>query len=151
MEADEYDTILKLTIGDFNVPVAERTRGQKSAIVKFYRLRSGLSVEGGKLFYNGKRVLKRNEIKRVVKKTFTQCKSGGYKKLRTYAADGYAGLSNNKILKVTTNDITYKRFNTRFNNKAAPKPIIAREVQYTLHYSFKVLNHFSLFRVFRVY
>ena len=66
------------------------------------------------------------ELKSVVDKTFKKSKSGGYKKLRTRIADGYTGLSNREMLKVT-NNIKYKKF-TRFTNKVAPKPGIASKV-----------------------
>ena len=43
---------------------------------------------------------------------------GGYKKLRTIAADGYTGVSSNKILSITSNDERFKKFTAIFTNKA---------------------------------
>ena len=73
--------------------------------------------------------MKKTEIDKVVTKTFKRNKSGGYKKLRNRAADGYAGVSNNKILSITSSDERFKRFTTRFANKAVPRPIITRELR----------------------
>ena len=70
----------------------------------------------------------KGELKSFVDKTFKSSKSGRYKKLRTRAADSYAGLSKREILKVTNNNTKYKRLTARFTNKAAQKPVIASEV-----------------------
>ena len=78
--------------------------------------------------FNGKRVLKKKELTSVVAKAFRKNKSGGYKKLRTRAADSYTGLSGRDVLKITKNIVKYKRFTARFTNKALPKPVMAREV-----------------------
>ena len=77
------------------------------------------------------RVLKKGKLKLVLDHTLKKSKSGGYKKLRTSAADGYAGFSNREILKVTNNNSKYNIFTARFTNKAAPKAVIASEVNST--------------------
>ena len=61
-------------------------------------------------------------------KTFKKSNSGGYKKIRTRAADGFAGLSNRQMLKLNNNNIKYKKFTARFTDMAKPKPVIAIEV-----------------------
>ena len=61
--------------------------------------------DNGRILLQQRRVLKKGELKLVVDKTLKKCKSGGYKKLRTRAADGYAGLNNKEVLKVTNNNI----------------------------------------------
>ena len=53
------------------------------------------------LFYNVKRILKNNEVKKIVKEGFDKSKSAGYKKIRTKVAARYTGLSNKKILQIT--------------------------------------------------
>ena len=60
--------------------------------------------------------------------TFIKNKSGGCRKIRTRAADGYSGLSKQNVLKVTENDLKFRRFNIRFTNKAVHKPILARKL-----------------------
>ena len=37
VDDDKYETLLLLVKGKFHVPVAERTRSQKSAVVQFWR------------------------------------------------------------------------------------------------------------------
>ena len=102
------------------------------------------SVWGGK-------VVKKTKIGKVVTKTFKQNKSGGYKKLRTRAADGYAGVRNNKILSITSNDGRFKKFTARFTNKAVPRPTITPEVitQFVstgkYHHAIRLICYPSLF------
>ena len=81
MEEEEYEVIKKLVVGDFNVPVSKRTRLQKSAIIKFWRLKAGLGIDDkGNLLYENRRVVKKSEIKKIVTKTFVKNKSGGHRK-----------------------------------------------------------------------
>ena len=94
------------------------------------------------------------KLKSAVDKTFKKSKSGGYKKLRTRIADGYTGLSNREMLKVT-NNIKYKKF-TRFTNKVAPKPGIASKVNSAYCYIYistpfsqMEVNHKLLFKAFQ--
>ena len=105
---------------------------RKKLFVKDWRLKEKLSIDkNGLLLFEGKKVLKKGEIKKCVKKTFSKSKSVGYKKIRTRALDGYAGLSRNNILTVTSNDAEFKK-SVKFINKAAPRPVTATEVSY--HY-----------------
>ena len=78
-------------------------------------------------------MLRKNDLKHVIARTFKASKSGGYKKLRTGAADGYTGMSNKNIIKVTSTDFKYKRFTARFTDKAAPQKISARNVRKFKH------------------
>ena len=97
--------------GQFDVPAEQRSRVHRTAYVKYWRLRESLSFDAkGHILFQGKRVVKKTEIDKVVTKTFKKNKSGGYKKLRTRAVDGYTGVSNNKILSITSNDERFKKF-----------------------------------------
>ena len=60
--------------------------------------------------------------------TFIKNKSGGCRKIRTSAADRYSGLSKRNVLKVTENDLKFRRFNARFTNEAVHRPIRARKI-----------------------
>ena len=66
--------------------------------------------------------LKERKFKKVREKTFSKSKSMRYKKIRTRALDGYAGLSRNNIFAVTSNDAELM---VKFTNKAAPRPVTA--------------------------
>ena len=131
MKEEEYNIISRLVKdGKCLIPVQERTKAEKSAYMKFWRIREKLSLDkNGKLLYEGKRVLKKTEVKNCVSKTFNKSKCVDYKKLRTRALDGYAGISRGNILKVTTNDAEFKKFNVKFTNKAIPKPVTAKGVR----------------------
>lgn len=73
-------------------------------------------------------MVKKSESKVIVGKTFRKNKSGGYKKLRTRAADSYAGLSNKEILQVTKNDVKYRQYTVKFTNRAKPKPVRVQNI-----------------------
>ena len=69
-------------------------------------------------YHYGKKVLKNNEVRKIVKEAFDKSKLAGYKKIRTRVAASYTGLSNKKILEITKGDIQYKQFSVKFTNKA---------------------------------
>ena len=128
---DDYKILVSLVNGDFNVPVKDRSRLQKSAIIKFWRAQGRFTVDEDTrsiLYYEGRKVAKKDEVRKIVARSFHESKSCGYKKLRSRAADGFAGISGRNILKVTSNDILYKQFTVKFTNKARPQPIIARRI-----------------------
>lgn len=59
LDNETYDVFVQLIKGDFAVPVKSRTKKQKSAVVRFWRKRGKLSLKGGMLCFNGKRVVTR--------------------------------------------------------------------------------------------
>ena len=68
-------------------------------------------------------MVKKCEVCKVVDKTFDAFKSAGVKKLRVRAAESYADLSENKILKITNKHVKYSKFNVKFFNKAIPRHV----------------------------
>ena len=77
---EEYEILVNLVKGEFNTTVKERTRLQKNAIIRFWRVKLKYKVDNFTqtiLFYNGKRVLKNNEVKKAVKEAFDKSKSAG--------------------------------------------------------------------------
>ena len=86
MNEEEYQIISNLIKdgGRFLMSPQERTKAQKTAYVKYWRLKEKLSIDkNGLLLFEGKKVLKNGEVKKCVKKTFSKSKSVGYKKIRT--------------------------------------------------------------------
>lgn len=129
---EAYETMLSLVQGTFNVPVAERTREQKNAVVRFWRNRSRYHLgpqTTPTLYFDGRKVLKISSISNVVGKTFKEAKSAGCKKIRNRAAAGFAGLSERRILSVTNSELKYRIHNAKFTNKAVPRPVTAKHVQ----------------------
>ena len=57
--------------GNFNVSVADKSRLQKSAYVKCWRLQKGLSInlEGNLVFEKKKKIVKKSDVKSIVAKT----------------------------------------------------------------------------------
>ena len=126
---EEYETMKKLVSGTFHVPVSQRTVAQNSVRVKYFRLKEKLRLDkDGNLLFEGRPVLKKSDINDFVTKIFVKNKSGGHRKIQARAADGYAGLSKREVLKVTSNDVKFRRLNVRFTNKAVPRPIRAKKV-----------------------
>ena len=67
------------------VPVAESTREQRNAVVRYWRQRDSLHLgpqSTPTLYFDGKKVVKKSSIASVVATTFDQAKAGGCKKLR---------------------------------------------------------------------
>ena len=125
-------TIIIIIQGNFNVPVAERTCEQRNAVVRYWRQRDSLHLgpqSTPTLYFDGEKVVKKSSIASLVAKTFDQAKAGGCKKLRNRAADGFAGLSERDILRVTNNEAKYRIHNVKFTNKATPRPVTARIIQ----------------------
>ena len=126
-------TIIIIIIqGNFNVPVAERTCEQRNAVVRYWRQRDSLHLgpqSTPTLYFDGEKVVKKSSIASLVAKTFDQAKAGGCKKLRNRAVDGFAGLSERDILRVTNNEAKYRIHNVKFTNKATPMPVTARTIQ----------------------
>ena len=88
MNNEEYQIISNLIEdgGRFLMFPQERTKAQKTAYIKYWRLKEKLSIDkNGLLLFEGKKVLKKGEIKKCVKKTFSKSKSVEYKKIRTRA------------------------------------------------------------------
>ena len=116
---EECEILVNLVKGEFNTPVKERKRLKKNAIIKFWRAKSKYTVDNSMqtiLLYNGKRVLKNNEVKKIVKEAFDKSKSAGFKKIRTTGAGSNTGLSNKKMLEITKRDIQYKQLSVKFIN-----------------------------------
>ena len=135
MNGEEYQIISNLIKdgGRVLISLQERTKVQKTGYVKYSRLKEKLSNDKNELLlFEGKKVLKKGPTKKCVRKTFPKSKTVGSKKIRTGALDGYAGLSRNNILTVTSIDAEFKKFTVKFINKAAPRPVIATKVSY--HY-----------------
>ena len=80
--------------------------------------------------YNGRKVVKKSEVSGIVAKTFKETKLAGYKKVKQRSHDSCAGLTERKIRKFTSSNIRYRVHNAAFSNKAVPKPVRARHVQW---------------------
>ena len=127
-----YKTLLLLVQGKFKVPVAERTREQKNAVVRYWRNRDRFHLgpqATPTLYFDDKKVVKKSAISGLVSKTFDDAKSGGCKKVRNRAAAGFVGLSERNILRETNSKIKYRIHNVKLTNKTTPRPVTAKSVQ----------------------
>ncbi|XP_070563836.1 KRAB-A domain-containing protein 2-like [Ptychodera flava] len=128
-----YDTLFKLTMGEFDVPVADRTAQQKAACVRFWRNKHKFRIKEiqgeQQLLFNGKAVLMKSDLGKVVATEFRHCKGIGSRKLKFRLLTRYHGVTERDIQKILSSSKLNQRLNARFSNKAITRPIRARAVQ----------------------
>ena len=56
VDDEQYPILVRLTEGKFLKPVAERNKKERSAVVKFWRVKGKFKMKDGALMYNGKKV-----------------------------------------------------------------------------------------------
>ena len=93
---EQYEVLLKLLKNDFNVPVKDRTKIQKSTVVKFWRNKYSLGKDG-QIMLNGKPVLRESQVSKVVKHVIRETKGSGTRKLYKRIAREITGLSENRV------------------------------------------------------
>ena len=126
---ETYDVFVQLIKGEFAVPVKSRSNKQKSAVVRFCRNREKLSLKGGMLCFNGKRVFKREKLYDVVKRMYKSSKGSGVRKIYHKLKNSYSGVAERDVHEVLAKSTVHQRLNVRFENKARLRPVRARTVQ----------------------
>ena len=132
MNQEEYQIISTLIKDDsrFLMSLQERTKAQKTAYVKYWRLKEKLSInKNGLLLFEAKKILKKGEIKKWVKKTFSKSKSVGYK---NSGIRWVCWTEPQQHLDGHIQWCRFKKLTVKFTNKAAPRLVTATEVSY--HY-----------------
>ena len=133
-----YDTLVKLTKGKFDVPVKQRSAQQKVSCVRFWRNISKFTIQKvngeEKLFFDGKAVTKKSELRDVVRKEFKHCKGIGARKLKHRLKMRFEGVSEPQLQQVLSRSKANQKVNARFTNKAISRTICARAVQVRLHF-----------------
>ena len=131
MDDVTYSVIVSVLKGEFLIPVCERTREQRSAIVRFWRNRDiySLDVDGQSLLCDGKIVLGASHIGKVVQEGFRKTKGAGSRKMKRRLAEVYSGLSEKTVRGTLEKSRKYQLMKPKFRNKAAQHPVRAREVQ----------------------
>ena len=126
LDNETYDVFVQLIKGEFAVPVKSRTNKQKSAVVRFWRNREKLSLKGGMLCFNGKRVVKREKLHDVVKRMYKSSKGSGVRKIYHKLKNSYSGVVERDVHEVLAKSTVHQRLNVRFENKARLRPVRAR-------------------------
>ena len=129
LDNETYDLFVQLIKGEFAVPVKRRTNKQRSALVRFWRNRDNLSLRGGMLCFNGKRVVKKEGLCNVVKKMYKSSKGSGARKIYHKLKNSCSGVGERDVEKVLSKSSIHQRLNVRFENKARFGPVRARTVQ----------------------
>ena len=133
-----YDTLVELTNGEFDVPVKQRSAQQKASCVRFWRNKSKFSIQKvngeEKLFFDGKAVMKKSELRDVVRNEFKHCKGIGARKLKHRLKMRFEGVSEPQLQQVLSRSKANQKVNARFTNKAISRTIRARAVQVRLHF-----------------
>ena len=97
LDDETYSTLLELLKGEFNVPLQQRSTKQKSAIVRFWRNRGHLSLQGGNVCFDGKPVLRKSTVSKVVAKAFKETKGSGVRKLYHHLKDVCSGVGERDV------------------------------------------------------
>lgn len=100
LDEETYDTFLQLLKGEFNVPTVARGTRIKSALVQFWRNRERLSLRAEKVCFDGRPILKKSDVARVVKKAFKETKGSGTRKLFHRLKNVYRGVGERDIRRV---------------------------------------------------
>ena len=129
LDDETYDTFLDLLKGKFNVPLTQRNNKQKFALVRFWRNRDHVSLIGGKVWYDGKPVLRKSAVSDIVAKAFKETKGSGVRKLYHHLKDVCSGVGERDVRAVLGKSHLHQRLNVRLQNKAVLKPVRARTVQ----------------------
>ena len=128
MSTKTYETILKLTLGTFDIKCKDRTREEKNAALRFWRNKSSFSVENGKLKYDGREVLQASSIKSVVQKGFTKAATCGARPLAIKLKKKYTGMSERQVRREYSKSKYYHQAYPKFTNKPPPKAVTAEKV-----------------------
>ena len=140
-----YDTLVQLTKCEFDVPVKQRSAQQKASCVRFWRNKSKFSIQKvngvERLFFDGKAVMKKSELRDVVRKEFKHCKGIGARKLKHRLKKRFEGVSEPQLQQVLSRSKANQKMNARFTNKAISRSIRARAVQVRWNFYLKLVNY----------
>ena len=95
MSYETYDLILKALKGEFNVPVAQRPRTQRAALVWLWQNIQlyALSEDGQAITFAGKLVAKKSTIPALVNKVLDETKGSGTRQVNMHIREEYSGIS----------------------------------------------------------
>lgn len=132
MSDETYSIILKLLKGEFHVPVDQRSRTERSAIVRFYRNRHlyTISDDGQAIMCGGKLAAKKSAINSIVMTALDDTKGSCARKLNVHLSKKYSGVSRRNVQSTLDRCGQYQLLKAKFSNKPIPKPIRAKEVQH---------------------
>ncbi|XP_038044857.1 uncharacterized protein LOC119719458 [Patiria miniata] len=130
MKAETYEVIVALLKGTFVVPVRDRTKAERTALVRFWRNREKFSLaeDGHTLLFDGKRVVKECDLESIVKQGVAATGGGGARKLNIKLRSVYTGLSRTNVQKYIGKSNKYRPLKARLHDRATFRPITAKEV-----------------------
>lgn len=129
LEDETYNVFLEMLKKEFSVPIKDRSAKVRSALVRFWRNRKHLSLSGNQVCFDGKVILKKSDLSKVVKRAFKDTKGSGVRKLYHHLKDVCIGVGERDVRSVLQKSRIHQKLNARFQNKAPLKPIRARTVQ----------------------
>lgn len=99
MDDETYSVILKVLKGEFDVPVADRTKTQRSARVRVWnnRDRHSLSDDRESTLSKGKIVAKKSDIPELAKGGFDTTKGSNAQKVNIRLREKYSGLNEKAV------------------------------------------------------
>ena len=85
-----------------------------------------MSLKGGMLCFNGKRVVKREKLHDIVKRMYKSSKGSGVRKIYHKLKNSYSGVAERDVHEVLAKSTVHQRLNVRFENKARLRPRTSR-------------------------
>ena len=82
-----------------------------------------MSLHGGMLCFNGKRVVKKEGLRNVVKKMYKSSKGSGARKIYHKLNNSCSGVEERDVQKVLSKSSIHQSLNVRFENKARLRPV----------------------------
>lgn len=129
LDDETYRIVVQMIEGKFKVLGTKRTTKQNSSRVRFWRNKDKLSLQGGLLCFQGKAIVKKSAMKKVLKKSFKRSKGFGSRKIYHRLEDCYSIVWERIIHKLLSKSSPHQKLNARFENRARLRLIRARDVQ----------------------
>lgn len=132
LNSETYRTFVDLLNGTFKKPVRERNKTERNAIVSFWRKRSGLTLKRvhdlDVLYFEGKEVLKKDQVHSKVRKALRQTQGGGARGLAHTLRTKYAKVSEASVRQVIESSRHCGHTQASFTNKAPLRNIQSAHV-----------------------
>ncbi|KAH3785824.1 hypothetical protein DPMN_163918 [Dreissena polymorpha] len=123
-----YYTLVELLKGNYQRKVSERSAVEKSALVMFWRKMQRLSLRGENLLHDGKIVVRKSAVQKIVKQKFKETRGAGARADAYSLKSKYKSVSDTNVRRGLTKHHKHGEINAKFTNKPPIKPIHACQV-----------------------
>ena len=107
---EEYNILLNKVLNRFDTAVVDRSTVEKAVLRKYYRwVKAGRQLpvgpSGKNIYIDGKKVMRKSEIKQIVKKMEKNTKGSGSRKLAQRIKSRYIGCTERHVTTITANSL----------------------------------------------